>query len=224
MKITDVPFAMLRFQYQLARLPLQLIEDRVVARMDSEGPARLFYERSLGLLDTTVGKALGAPELEQRGAALIERSDERRRAALLDAAAGENIKAAGSHLKATREKAAQDREDARAEAESAVKEARAGAQDRKRAAVDNAQKRIATGKEQADRAAAERESSVEAAKREEEAVIRAEEQSATAAADAMLTDAQQKRGVAASTRAQADRIEELADAEKERRQAEAAED
>ena len=104
MKITDVPFAMLRFQYQLARLPLQLIEDRVVARMDSEEPARLFYERSLGLLDTTVGKALGAPELEQRGAALIERSDELRRAARLDAAAGENVKAAGSHLKAVREK------------------------------------------------------------------------------------------------------------------------
>ena len=55
-------------------------------------------------------------------------------------------------------------------------------------------------------------------------MIRAEEQSATAAADAKLTDAQQKRGAAASKLAQADRIEELADAEKERRQAEQADD
>ena len=31
MEITDVPFAVLRFQYQLARFPLQLIEEQVVA-------------------------------------------------------------------------------------------------------------------------------------------------------------------------------------------------
>ena len=33
MKITDVPFAVLRFQYRVVRFPLQLIEDRVIARM-----------------------------------------------------------------------------------------------------------------------------------------------------------------------------------------------
>ena len=58
MKITDVPFAVLRLQYQLARFPLQVIEDRVVARLDSEAPARLFYERSPGTLDLAVGTAL----------------------------------------------------------------------------------------------------------------------------------------------------------------------
>ena len=31
MEITDVPFAFLRFQYQLARIPLQLFEQQVVA-------------------------------------------------------------------------------------------------------------------------------------------------------------------------------------------------
>jgi hypothetical protein len=30
MKIAEIPFAVLRFQYQIARLPLQLIEDQVV--------------------------------------------------------------------------------------------------------------------------------------------------------------------------------------------------
>ena len=91
MKITDVPFALLRFQYGLARLPLQLIGERVLTRMDPEAPARLAFERSLGLLDLTAGTALRAPEWERRGAALVERSDELRRAARLDAAATDNI-------------------------------------------------------------------------------------------------------------------------------------
>jgi hypothetical protein len=83
--------------------------------------------------------------------------------------------------------------------------------------VSNAEKRIATGKKRADEAATQREGAVEAAKREEVAMIRAAEQSATAAADAKLKDAADKRDTAASKVAQAERLEELADSEKERR-------
>ncbi len=220
MKITDVPLAVMRFQYELARFPLQVIHEQVLTRMDSEAPARLFVERSLGLLDVTAGNALRAPELEQRGAALIERSDALRRAARLDAAATENIKAAGANVKATREKAVKEQQDAHEEKASAVQEARDEARNRKRDAVDNAEKRIGAGKKQADKAAAERKGAVEAAKREEEAMIRAVEQNATAAADAKLRDARAKHGEAGRKLAQADRIEEFADAEKERRQAE----
>jgi hypothetical protein len=217
MSITDFPLAVLKIQYRLARLPLQLVDDRVFGRMESDAPARLFFERSLGMLDVTVGNALGAPEFEKRGAELIERSDALRRAAQLDAAASANIKAAGSNVRASREKAAQEREDARAEKDAAVTNARAEAQDRKRTAVSNAEKRIATGKKRADEAATQREGAVEAAKREEVAMIRAAEQSATAAADAKLKDAADKRDTAASKVAQAERLEELADSEKERR-------
>jgi hypothetical protein len=217
MSITDLPFTVLKMQYRLARLPLQLVDERVFGRMESDAPARLFFERSLGLLDVTVGNVLRAPEFERRGSELIERSDALRRAAQLDAAASENIKAAGSNVRATREKVAQDREDARAEKESAVKNARTEAQNRKRNAVSTAEKRIATGTKRADEAAAQREGAVEAAKREELAVIRAAEQSATADADTKLKDAADKRGTAASKIAQADRLEELADSEKERR-------
>ena len=51
MKIAEIPFALLRFQYQIARIPLQLIEDQLATRLYAEAPARLFYERSLGALD-----------------------------------------------------------------------------------------------------------------------------------------------------------------------------
>ena len=90
MNIAEIPFAVLRFQYQIARVPLQLIENQMAARLGSEAPARLFYERSLGAIDATVGNLLGDPELAKRGAALVERSDALGRAAQLDATATQN--------------------------------------------------------------------------------------------------------------------------------------
>ena len=224
MEITDVPFAVLRFQYQLARFPLQLIEEQVVAGMSSEAPTRLFYERWLGGLDAAVGKMLGDPDLEKRGAALIERSDALRRAAQLDATATQNQERADDELKAKSGKAIEDQKDARAVREREVEEARTAAEERKRAAEEAAQKHTAAAKQQADELAARRMSSAEAARREEQATIRAAEQKATAAAEAKLDDAQAKRSDAASKRAQADQVEELANLEKQKRQSERAND
>ena len=36
MRINDTPLAVLRFQYRIVRFPLQMIEERVVARMGSK--------------------------------------------------------------------------------------------------------------------------------------------------------------------------------------------
>jgi len=224
MEITDVPFAVLRFQYQLARFPLQLIEEQVVAGMSSEAPTRLFYERWLGGLDAAVGKMLGDPDLEKRGAALIERSDALRRAAQLDATATQNQERADDELKAKRGKAIEDQKDARAVTEREVEEARTAAEERKGAAAEAAQKRTAAAKQQADEHAAQLMRSAEAAKRDEQAKITAAEQKATAAAESKLDEAQAKHSDAASKRATADRVEELADVEKQKRQSERAND
>jgi hypothetical protein len=224
MEITDVPFAVLRFQYQLARFPLQLIEEQVVAGMSSEAPTRLFYERWLGGLDAAVGKMLGDPDLEKRGAALIERSDALRRAAQLDATATQNQERADDELKAKRGKAIEDQKDARAVKEREVEEARRAAEERKGAAAVAAQKRTAAAKQQADEHAAQLMKSAEAAKRDEQAKITAAEQKATAAAESKLDEAQSKHSDAASKRATADRVEELADVEKQKRQSERAND
>ena len=222
MEITDVPYAVLRFQYQLARFPLQLFEEQVVARMGSEAPTRLFYERWLGGLDATVGKMLVDPDLEQRGAALIERSDALRRAAQLDATATQNQEQADDELKAKRDKAIEDQNDAHAVKEREVEEARTAAEERKGAAAEAAEKRTAAAKQQADDVAAQLTTSAEAAKRDEQATIRAAEQKASAAAESKLDDAQAKRNDAASKRAQADQVEELANLEKQKRQSERA--
>jgi len=224
MEITDVPFAFLRFQYQLARVPLQLIEEQVVAGMSSDAPTRLFYERWLGELDATVGKMLGDPDLKTRGAALIERSEALRRAAQLDAAATQNHEQADDELKAKRGKAIEDQKDARAVTERAVQEARTAAEERKRAATAAAQKGTDAAKQQADDVAAQRMTAAETAKRDEQATIRAAEQKATAAAESKLDDAQAKHSDAASKRVTADQVEELADVEKQKRQSERAND
>ena len=218
MRITRVPFAVLRFQYQLVRVPLQLIEERVVARMGTEAPARLFYERSLGVLDATVGSALGDARLKRRGAALADRSDALSRAAQLEATAAQKQKHADAELKATRDDAIEDQKEARAAKEHAIVEARTAAEERKRAAAEAAEKRTAAAKQQADDVAARRKKAAEEAKRQEQDRIRAAEQKATAAAEAKLNDAQAKRAEAASKRAQAVRVEGLADVEKRKRQ------
>ncbi|KUI16311.1 IF2 family translation initiation factor [Mycobacterium lehmannii] len=219
MSLTAIPKAVLKFQYQVARVPLQLIDDRFVARMDDEAPARLFYERSLGMLDTAVGTALGDHELQKRGATLVERSDALRRAAELDAAADENVKQAGRELKVTREKALQDKQKTFEETEAEARQARTDAQERKRAAVENAEKKIAEDKKKADEIAEQRKKNVETAKRREEEQIDAAERTVAKVASAKMADAQDKRVDAATTRAQADKIDDLADAEKEKRQA-----
>ena len=210
MKTTDVPFAVLRFQYQLARIPLQLIEAQMAAWMGSEAPPRLFYERWLGGLDATVGNLLGDPKLEKRGAALIEGSDALDRAAQLDATDTKQHEQADDELKAKRDNAIKDKKDARAAKEHQVKEARTAAEQRKRAAAQ------AAAKQQAEDVAAQRKNSAEAAKHEEQAKIAAAEQKATAAAESKLQEAQATRSDAASKRAQADQVEQLAEVEKQK--------
>ena len=223
MKTTDVPFAVLRFQYQLARIPLQLIEAQMAAWMGSEAPPRLFYERWLGGLDATVGNLLGDPKLEERGGALIERSDVLDRAAQLDATATQKQAQADDELKAKRDNAIKDQKGARAPKERQVKEPRTTAEQRKGAAAQAAEKRTAAAKQQADDVA-QRKNSAEAAKREEQAKIAAAEQTATAAAESKLDDAQTTRSDTAGMSAQADQLEQLADVEKQKRQSERAKD
>ena len=219
MKISDLPFAVLRFQYRLARFPFEFIEQRVVARMDSEAPGRLLYERSLATVDVTVGSLLGASELEERGATLAERSDALRKAAELDASAKGKVRRAEQEFKAKRDEAMREREGAKKATQQEFKDARNQAEERKRSTAQAARKRAAEVKQRVDKTAAARTNAVETAKRSEQSQIKAAEQQATKAAQAKLRDAQEKRADAGAKRGAADQVAELAAAEKKKRQA-----
>lgn len=218
MKISEVPLAVLRFHYQLARFPLQLIEDQVVNRIPTEAPARLLYERSLGLLDTTVGNALGDTTLVERGAALVERSDALGRAAQLDAQAATRKTQADAKLRSTRDQAIRQREEAQAATRQEVKEARISAEQRKREAAHSAQQQSAAAKQRAEETASQRKQTVESAKRQVEDMTQATEKAAAEASASKIGDAEDKLGEAADKRAEADRVAQLAAAEKRQRQ------
>ena len=222
MKFQEIPFAVLRLQYQIARLPLQLIEEQLAARLAAEAPARLFYERSLGALDVTVGNLLDVPELRRQGTALVKRSSILSEAAHLDATATRNREQADTKLEDARDEVVTDLTEARDATEQQVVEARTEADQRKREADAAAEKRTAAAEKEADKAVAQRQKSAAAVKRQREAQVRAVEQAATVAAESKLKDAQAKRSAAASKRAQADQVDELADVEKAKRRSERA--
>ena len=217
MSVTDVPLAVLRFQYQMARVPFQVMEEQFVARMDPQAPARLFYERWLGALDAAAGMVLGDPELKQRGAALAERSDALGRVAQLDATATRQQQQAADELKSKRDQAKQGLSHARATKQRKVTAARNAAQDRKDTAAEAGAKRSAAAKQQADEVAAQRINAAEAATPEGQATSRAGEEHAAKVAES--DDAQATRSAAATQRAQADRVANLADAETQKRNA-----
>lgn len=222
MSVTSIPLAVLRFQYRVARLPLQVAEDRFFARMDSDAPVRLRYERSLGLLDAAVGSVLRDKDLQRRGAALAERSDALSRATRLENAATRKRDHAEEELDATHDKVIGDIGQARESKERAVEDAKSAAAERKRTAEEDADKRAAEAKKRVDEDAARQTNTIESAKRAHQEEIRASEERSDAAAKAKLGDAEEKRRDAAAKRVQADRIEQLADIEKKKRRSERA--
>ncbi|MGW5153129.1 hypothetical protein [Rhodococcus koreensis] len=47
MRLAGIPRAVLRVEYSLARIPLQLLEDLTAAHLDEQAPTRLAYEQFL---------------------------------------------------------------------------------------------------------------------------------------------------------------------------------
>ncbi|WP_395309119.1 IF2 family translation initiation factor [Mycobacterium sp. AMU20-3851] len=224
MNIIEIPRTVLRAQYRIARLPLDLFEQRVMSRMDTEAPARLLFERSLGALDAAAGNMLGDPQLRRNGVALAQRSADRGRAAQLDAQAAAQQEQADAQLRAVSQEAAVDRSAARAEKDGAVEDAREQAQQRRVDAAQTAQKRTAAAKRNAEETAAKLKDSRQATEAAELERINTAEKNREAAAQSKLAASRDKQKTAREQRVQADRIEDLQHAEKHKRQSERARD
>jgi len=218
MNLSSAPLAVLRVPYMIVRLPLQLIEQQVMSRLSEEAPVRLVYERTLGALDGAVGSVLGDRRAVQRGAALTERSDALARAAELDEQATQKREAADAELQGKQKKAREDQVAAQRDKQRKTEQARKDEERRKRQAAQQATRRAATAKKQADEQAAKRKQDAEAAKRAEQVKINAREQEAAAPATAELKDATAMKTAATEQRSDADRVENLAQAEKDKRQ------
>lgn len=62
--------ALLRFQYRLARIPLQLVEDIAVSQLDEQAPSRLAYEQFLIDCDRAAAYILNDENAARRAADL----------------------------------------------------------------------------------------------------------------------------------------------------------
>jgi hypothetical protein len=219
MNITEIPLAVLRLQYRIARVPLELIDQRIVSQMDAEAPLRLLYERSIGSLDAAVGNILRDSKLRQRGTALAERSEALSRAAALDAAAVRRKQEAEAELQQGAQKAASAKEHARETNKREVVDALKDARDRKQDAADTAAKQTKAAKDRIDEVAAERARSTEKAKRAAVDIADAVEGAKTAEAEGKLDDAREKAAEAENKLEHADRVEDFADTEAAKRKA-----
>lgn len=217
MRITAIAFPVLRLQYRIARAPLELFNKHFVSRINSKAPARLPYERSVGTLDITVGNVLRDPKLRLRGTTLAERSAVLAHAAALDAAAACRKKQADDELypKSDQEAAAKDQAHAAKRRE--VQHTRTTAAQRKREASESSAERTAASEDRIDAAADKKTVSGQPVKNAELRRIKAVDNSATTVFAAKLDDDGKSRSESVSEHVHADRVQDLANAEKQKR-------
>ncbi|CAG7633547.1 hypothetical protein SIM91_44055 [Rhodococcus opacus] len=70
MRLDSVPVALARLNYRLLRIPLQVIEDRGMSRIDERAPARLAFEHFLIDCDRAAAHLLGDENAAARAADL----------------------------------------------------------------------------------------------------------------------------------------------------------
>jgi len=216
MKLTDVPFAILRLQYRIARTPLQLVEDRLMPRFGQAAPGRLMYERALGAVDAAAGNALKDAALEESGISRIQRAAALSDAMRLDDLAAEKKEHAQDQLARKREKAASAPQQAQAEAEERVASAQERAEQKTAQATRSAAEKTAEAKRKIEQSADQSVAAAEKAKRSAQNRSKAAEKAVTDVADEEMDDAAAKRRAATGARARADRLGDLSDSERQR--------
>src|SRR4051794_4125600 len=103
MNVLTIPRAVVGAEYTALRFPLTVLEKQVFARyMEEDAPLRLSFERALGTLDSTVGRALADPDLTRRGSVLARRADVLEKAVQLEEKAAARKEQANASLKAAK--------------------------------------------------------------------------------------------------------------------------
>lgn len=220
MNALTVPRTVAGLQYKVLRLPATVLQSQVVGRLDTESPARLAFEKALGSLDTAIGKLLADDQLARRGTALSRRAQVLETAVALEDKADQRQAAAAAELERSKSAAAEQRSAAEQDKTAEVRRLRAQETAAKKAVAQKA-----AAQEKAAAKAVDAKAKAElAAERErlasQEAAIEQRTAERTAAPAAQLAGAVERQQEADAGRASADRLAELADAEKDSRTAE----
>jgi hypothetical protein len=204
--------------YELARLPLAIIDDRLSDKLSETSAPRVTLDRALGSADRFAGTLLGNRDIAQRGADRIERSRKLLMASRLEDEAETRREQARETVTAGRREAAQKRRAAQDRASAGLDEAVAAESRGKQRARATAKKTAAAKKAATDKRAASRTATIEKRKDKIESAADAKTRAAQRRAKDDLGDARKSKQSAAEARADADRLEALAEAKKQQRQ------
>lgn len=220
MKVLKAPRFAAALEYKAVRAPAQLLHSKVVTRyLPEESGLRLGIESALGRLDKTAGKLFHDDALTQRGEALARRAAVLNTAVELEAKAGSRREQAAEQVEAAKREAADKRKQA---AERQQAEARRVLQEKQ--AAQREAERIAEAQERAAVTAVERTVQAELQIQEDkieraEARIDSSLNKRTAAPKAKLDSAAKTKAQATREKAEAERLSQLATAEREGRRA-----
>lgn len=221
MKVLTLPKAAAALEYKALRLPTTLLEKQVVVRFLAEDSAlRLGFEKALGTLDEKAGSLLDDETLQTRGHALRRRSEILGKAVELETKAEQRKAAAAAKLKAGKESAERTREQARQAQREGVQQALREEQAEKKRIEQEAKAKLQAEQKRVQDEARAKAAAVQADLETQEKRIAETTRARTAAPKAQLGDAVAEKKAADAERAKAERLAQLADAEKESRKAE----
>jgi hypothetical protein len=203
--------------YELARLPLTVVDKTLAGRMDETSAPRVTLDRAIGSADKLAGALLSNRNLAQRGAKRLERSDKLVTAVRLEQEAEVSRGKAAQRLASGRDEAARKRQQAKDKAASGLIEADAAEARAKQEAKTKATRSAAAKKAAADKRAATKTAMAKQRKANATRAAEAKKTAAQRSSKDELKDARETKQSAAEARADANRLSDLADAKKQER-------
>jgi hypothetical protein len=203
--------------YELARLPLALVDRNLSDRLPEGSRPRVVLDRAIGSADQIAGALLHNDDITARGAERLERSDKLATAARLEEEAEERRRQARETAAAGRREATRKRKLARDRAASGLADADADEARGKQEAAARAEQAAAGKKAAAARRAALRKATIEQRKGQVDAAVEATKRSAQRKPKAELDEARETKQSAAEARADAQRLSELTEVKKQQR-------
>lgn len=208
---------LIAFPYELARLPLVLVDKKLGDNLPEDSGPGVILDRAIGSADKLAGAVLRNPDIAQRGAERISRSDKLATAARLEEEATARREQARETVTAGRQEAAQKRKAAQKRAASGLEEADVAEARGKQEARAKAAKSAATKKAAADTRAASRAANAETRKKSVESAAEAKKKAAQIKAKNELDDARKTKQAADEARTDANRLSDLAEAKQQER-------
>jgi len=203
--------------YELARRPLDLVDDQLSERLPETSAPRVVLDRALGSADRLAGTVLRNRGITERGAERLERSQKLVTAARLEEQADARREAAQETVVSARQEAARKRKAAQERAESGLDEADTVEARGKQEATARAARTASAKKTAADQRAAGKKTAAEQRKQRVTSAAGARKRTAQKQAKAQLDDAREDQQGAAEARADAERLEDLTEAKKQAR-------